>query len=127
MFRTALPAVPAPFRIGHADRLLLLGSCFTEHIGARLAGGKFPALLNPFGIVYNPASLLSGLARLWAADRPFGAEDLFAHGGLWRSWAHHGSFAHPECEAALQGINTAYAQAAQWLPRCSRLDRKSVV
>lgn len=121
MFRTALTPTPAPFRISHTDRLLLLGSCFTEHIGARLVAGKFPALTNPFGIAYNPASMLYCLERVCAADRDFGAAELFQHAGLWRSWAHHGSFARADQNAALATVNTAYREAADWLPGCSRL------
>lgn len=121
MFRTALAPAPAPFGIRHSDRLLLLGSCFTEHMGARLSAGKFDTLLNPFGIVYNPAALHAGLARLWAGDQTFTPDELFEHGGLWRSWAHHGSFAQPTREAALQGINVLYQQAADHLQQCTRL------
>lgn len=121
MFRTALSPTPAPFRIGHTDRLLLLGSCFTEHIGARLAAGKFQTLTNPFGIAYNPAAMLSCLERVRASDRNFGEAELFQNAGLWRSWAHHGSFAKADKTAALAGINAAYHAAADWLPNCTRL------
>ena len=121
MFRTALTLAPAPFRISHTDRLLLLGSCFTEHIGARLAAGKFGVLTNPFGIAYNPTSMLQCLERVLAADRYFGEAELFENAGLWRSWAHHGQFAKADKTAALAGINAAYRQAAEWLPGCNRL------
>ena len=121
MFRTALTPSHAPFRIAHRDRLLLLGSCFTEHIGVRLAAGKFATRTNPFGIAYNPASMLSCLERVRAADRDFGEAELFENAGLWRSWAHHGSFAKADRNAALAGINAAYREAAEWLPGCNRL------
>jgi hypothetical protein len=113
-FRTTLQPPPAPFQIGHRDRLLLLGSCFTEHIGARLAAHRFHALLNPFGIVYNPLSIAEGLRRLWRADRPFTRRELAEQGGLWHSWAHHGAFSRPHPAAALEAMNAAYhAGAAQ--------------
>ncbi len=121
MFRTILSPAPAPFRIGHTDQLLLLGSCFTEHIGARLVAGKFATLTNPFGIAYNPASMLQCLERVWAADQDFGEAELFENAGLWRSWAHHGQFAKANKNAALAGINATYREAAEWLPGCNRL------
>ncbi len=68
-FRTVFPTYSAPFTITHADRLLLIGSCFTEHIGARLETGKFTTLVNPNGIVYNPVSIARTLSfLLW--ERP---------------------------------------------------------
>ena len=121
MFRTALTLAPAAFRISHTDRLLLLGSCFTEHIGARLAAGKFATRTNPFGIAYNPASMLSCLERVRAADQDFGKAELFENAGLWRSWAHHGQFAKADKNAALASINAAYRETAEWLPNCNRL------
>ena len=65
-FRTDIAAEAAPFSIGHSDRLLLAGSCFTEHIGGRLQALKFGVRVNPFGIVYNPASIADCLERLRA-------------------------------------------------------------
>lgn len=62
-FRTVFPAQRAPFALTHADRLLLSGSCFTEHIGSRLQAGKFNTLINPNGIAYNPVSMARALLR----------------------------------------------------------------
>ena len=120
-FRTPLPVSPAPFRISHDDRLMLVGSCFTEHIGARLLAGKFSTLTNPFGIVYNPASIVGCLERLWAENQIFSETELFEHAGLWRSWEHHGHFAQADKNAALTNINNAYRAGSDWLQRSNRL------
>jgi hypothetical protein len=120
-FRTALAPSPAPFGIGHAERLLLVGSCFSEHIGERLAAHKFLTRSNPFGIVYNPISMAHALERLLAADHFFEPSDLFERDGLWHSWAHHGHFSRPDPSAALAGMNADYAEAATWLRATDRL------
>ena len=120
-FRTDIAAEAAPFSIGHSDRLLLAGSCFTEHIGGRLQALKFRVRVNPFGIVYNPASIAGCLERLRAGDRPFGEAELFENAGLWRSWEHHSDFAAPTPADALQRINDAYAADAEWLQNANRL------
>jgi hypothetical protein len=44
-------------KITHQDGVLLIGSCFSEHIGARLNDLKFNVHSNPFGIVFNPKSI----------------------------------------------------------------------
>ena len=115
IFRTTLAPTKADFGISHAQSLLLVGSCFTEAMGHRLAAHKFNVSCNPFGIVYNPVSISRCLQRLQTDAALFGLDDLFEHAGLWRSWEHHGSFAHPDRAAALAQINTAYQHAAHFL------------
>ena len=53
-----------PFGISYADRMVLMGSCFAEHIGERLANDKFRVDNNPFGTLYNHASIAEGTPRL---------------------------------------------------------------
>ena len=120
-FRTTLSIQPATYSIGHSERLMLLGSCFTEHIGARLQAGKFSLRINPFGIAYNPVSIARCLERLLERTRPFSEDELFEHGGLWRSWDHHGSFAAPQRDEALRNINEAYHADAAFLPATNRI------
>jgi len=120
-FRTALSASPANFQIGHRDQLLLIGSCFTEHIGSRLAERKFQTLVNPFGIVYNPVSMAQCLERLLAENQGFKEADLVQNMGLWHSWAHHGHFSKPDRAQTLAGINAAYAQGVNHLQGTNRL------
>jgi len=56
-FRTRVEKCDFVFRLHHQMRVLSLGSCFSENIGKKLIQSKFPTLLNPFGIVYNPVSI----------------------------------------------------------------------
>ncbi|HOY07025.1 MAG TPA: GSCFA domain-containing protein [Saprospiraceae bacterium] len=120
-FRTVLPMRRAPFSIGFDDRLLLIGSCFTENMGTRLADGKFRALTNPFGIVYNPVSMARCLEILTQERSPFTETDLFENAGLWHSWEHHGHFSQPDRSATLAGISAAHETAAQHLKTTNRL------
>ncbi|HNM24675.1 MAG TPA: GSCFA domain-containing protein [Saprospiraceae bacterium] len=85
-FRSTFPIEKAPFGLSHDNRILLLGSCFTENMGARLAALKFYASINPFGIVYNPLSISRCLERLLDGDQPFSAAELAQHAGLWHGW-----------------------------------------
>ena len=73
-FRTTLLHSPSPTPINHAHQLLLIGSCFTEHIGQKLCERKFNTLINPFGIVYNPHSIAQCINRLFAENQAFEAE-----------------------------------------------------
>jgi len=57
MFRTEVYQEPSPHKINLKDPVLCIGSCFAEIIGRRLHRNKFRALVNPFGTLYNPASI----------------------------------------------------------------------
>ena len=120
-FRTMLKSQPAPFAISHSDRLMLVGSCFTENIGQRLADFKFPVLTNPFGIVYNPASIVRCLERLFSENHFFDEEDIFENAGLWHSWEHHGRFSKPDKSEMLAGLNAACSEAVAFLKTTNHL------
>ena len=65
-FRTVVD-VPSPdFRIGPCESLLFVGSCFADAIGQRFLEEKFRAIVNPYGVMYNPASILHTVQRLVA-------------------------------------------------------------
>jgi len=113
-FRTPVILPDFPVEIGHQSRLIGLGSCFIEHIGRRLQALKFAWVDNPFGIIYNPLSMASGIRRLMAGD-PVEAEDLFLHQELWHSWDFHSRYSHPDKESALAGMNAAIRGAGDAL------------
>lgn len=100
---------------------MLIGSCFTEHIGAYLQDRKFNATLNPYGIVYNPLSIAEALDALAQGNTPPQATDLFQRDELWHSWAHHSRFSHPDQQEALRLMRAAYRQGANALHNCTRL------
>lgn len=45
------------------DRILFVGSCFAENIGRRFVDNQFDAVVNPYGTMYNPASVLHSVER----------------------------------------------------------------
>ena len=57
--------IPDPgFRIGPCEKTLFVGSCFADSIGRRFQEEKFRAVVNPYGVMYNPASILHTIQRL---------------------------------------------------------------
>ncbi|MBQ8047632.1 MAG: GSCFA domain-containing protein [Prevotella sp.] len=67
-FRTIVDIPKAPFTIEPCQKLLFVGSCFADNIGQRAREEKFRATVNPFGVMYNPASVLHTIERLHALD-----------------------------------------------------------
>ena len=65
-FRTVVDVPDPGFRIGPCADLLFVGSCFADSIGRRFQEEKFRVTVNPFGVMYNPASILHTVERLLA-------------------------------------------------------------
>ncbi len=115
VFRTQTDITSLNPRLHHSDKLLVMGSCFAEHIGARLERMKFRTITNPYGVLYNPLSIAEGLTRL-VEQRLFTEEELneFPDGG-WNTWLHHSRYSHPDKHTALATINTHLEAASHRL------------
>lgn len=75
-FRTIVDIPESQWKIEPCERMLFVGSCFADNIGRRFVDEKFRAVVNPFGVMYNPASILHTVERLATADDlPFNAEE----------------------------------------------------
>ncbi len=109
-----------PFSVDYSTGIVSLGSCFADEIGDRLQEADFHVEQNPFGALYNPASIAAAVRRLME-DRPIGMEDLVEHEGLWHSWHHHGSFSRTTAEETLAACNDRLHQAHEALKEASLL------
>ena len=63
-FRTQVELPKRETEIRHSDRIMLFGSCFAENIGNLLLANKFRCDVNPFGILYNPLSIVEALWQI---------------------------------------------------------------
>ena len=104
-----------PLRAG--DEIMVLGSCFADETGRRLAECGLDVCVNPFGTLYNPVSVCNSISRLQCGV-PFTREDCVGMGagaGLVCSFSHHTSFARPTPEAFLEHANAVLETAsARW-------------
>ena len=66
-FRTPVTITLAPFAIEPRERMLFVGSCFADNIGRRFVEDKFRATVNPYGVMYNPASILHTVKQ-WTGE-----------------------------------------------------------
>jgi len=94
-FRTELPVPKYPFQISYQDNILLLGSCFSDHIGTFLTNHRFSVLSNPFGTLFNPVSIANALKMTMNSDL-FTENYCYFFDNHHVSFAHHGSFSHPD-------------------------------
>jgi hypothetical protein len=112
MINIDLKKIPEPIK--YQDRILLVGSCFTEHIGNSLQELKFKILQNPHGILFDPGSVCKSLIS-YIQNKKYRKEDLFHLSGVWHSWDHHSRFSNIDPDAALEKINASQQEAHDFL------------
>ena len=62
-FRTIVDIPKPSFQIEPLEEMLFVGSCFADSIGQRFVEEQFRATVNPYGVMYNPASVLHSVER----------------------------------------------------------------
>lgn len=125
MLKLQTPVSEGKSRIGisYKDRIMMLGSCFSDSIGRQLADFGFNVCVNPFGTLYNPISILKSVERL-ASGKEFTDEDCIAIGaGDERicSFSHHTSFARGTREEFLDNANRALKEAREFFLDADKL------
>ncbi len=63
-FHTQVTIDKPGFQIEPMEHILFVGSCFADNIGKRFVEDKFKAVVNPFGVMYNPVSVLHTIERI---------------------------------------------------------------
>lgn len=101
-------------KIDYRDKIMLVGSCFTEHIGDALIDLKFDAIQNPNGIVFDPSSVASSLTS-YIENKKYTADDLFFLNELWQSWQHHSRYSGMDRDQVLEEINNSQQRAHEFL------------
>jgi len=119
-FRTKIDIPKSKFQLSHNTKTILIGSCFTDHIGSRLKTYKFPVEHNPFGVLYNPVSIKNNLEIL-INKKLFYESDLYYYNDQWLSFNHYSAFSNPDKKVCLKQINERIEDAAEFLKKSSYL------
>lgn len=119
------PVADAPCKVGisYDDKIMMLGSCFSDNIGGQLKDFGFDVCVNPFGTLYNPLSILQSV-RMLLGDSIFGPEDCVEIGaGDSRicSFSHHTSFARTSEEEFLVHANADLSEAREFFKECDKV------
>ncbi len=110
--QTIVDIQPSEWKIGYEDKVLMLGSCFSDEIGAQMQQRYLQVTCNPFGTLYNPLSIAHALTMTEVPE-------LVEHDGLWHSMAHHGSFSRASNEEAEQAVRASIKTMQQALNEAS--------
>jgi len=111
-FRIEIDIPKSEIEISHRSHILMFGSCFIENIGKLLVDNRFNVNLNPFGILYNPASIARNI-RVLLDNYEFSDNDIFEYKGLFNSFCHHGSFSDVSKERCLSKICKSTNRASE--------------
>ena len=100
--------------INYGNKIMLIGSCFTEHIGNALGDLKFSVCQNPNGILFGPDAVCISLLS-YVENKKYTRADLFQLNEVWHSWNHHSRFSNIKADAAVRSINNSLQQAHDFL------------
>ena len=104
ILQTKVESGNAGKRISSTDGTVTLGSCFSDEIGRRLSETGFKVLCNPFGTLYNPASIARSV-ELLAEGRHFTEDDIVRTPDGFSSFYHHSKFNRASAEEFLDNAN----------------------
>ncbi|PKP42965.1 MAG: GSCFA domain protein [Bacteroidetes bacterium HGW-Bacteroidetes-10] len=107
-WNTPVETGSSPFWVSYRDKILFLGSCFAQEIGKTMQNMGFESLVNPFGVLYNPASIAFSLEKLMTGA-PFKAEDVIQNDDIFKSIYHSSDYADISADGLLGRINDALA------------------
>ncbi len=119
-FRTEIFPDNSRFPIEHSEQILTIGSCFAENIAEYFSYYRFNLESNPFGVLYNPVSILNSLKILKEA-KVFNEDDLIFDQGEWHSFFHHSDFSHHDKQECLDKINFKIESASQFIKHSDRI------
>ena len=119
-FRTMIHPREGEHFMRHSDKMMLMGSCFSDNIGAKLKDAMINVIVNPFGTIFNPLSIAAGVDKIIDNAIIAGVE-LFMSGGVWNSYDFHSRFSMASKDAALQRMNASISEAHEHLKDCNTL------
>ena len=96
--------IPEKQIFSHINSFFVIGSCFAENIGFNLVKYLFKGECNPFGILFNPASIVECLNRI-LNKKFFTKDEFFFYNNLWHSDLCHGLYSNNNADFMLKNLN----------------------
>ena len=100
--------------MGYRDSFFLIGSCFSENMGAKLNTHLFKVFENPHGVLFNPISVAQSLSDC-INHKQYAEADLFQLNEVWNSWNHHSRYSGITPKDAVEKINNSITKAHAFL------------
>lgn len=118
-FRTEIQPLNHAGLISHTDSIMLLGSCFSDNIGRLLATRLFNTCINPFGPLYNAASINAAVQRI-ISGRSYTETDLCqSENGQWFCFDCHTKMNRSSATCLAENLNHELAVANAFINKAS--------
>lgn len=118
--QTSVPLKKVEDQIDYNGQLVVLGSCFANHIGDKLTYYKFRTLQNPFGILFHPLAIEN---LIWKAidQYEYSEKDIFQLNGRWHCFDVHSDLSSGSKEELLKRLNDALSMTFRGLKEASHV------
>lgn len=113
-FRTTWVTKPSGTRISLADRILTVGSCFSDAIGSRFTANKFSCKNNPFGTIYNPHSIHKAI-RYSIVNKPITENTFVQRDDVFLNYDFHSAFSSMNLIHLQEQLKAAVAEIHSFL------------
>ena len=126
MLKVDIPKIPA--KIGKETEIISFGSCFSTEVAQRMANEGYTVTNNPFGTLFNPASIAQSITRT-ISRRMFVPQEVVprctnisrqsgkAPDEGYVSFSHHGSFTRATPEEFLCHANRSLIMTSEAFSR----------
>ena len=92
--------------ITYNNRLLLIGSCFAQHIADKLDHYKFQHLANPFGTLFHPKAI-EKLVNRALDNQEYSDDEIFYLNEGWHCFDTHSALSDPDKMKLIYNLNQA--------------------
>lgn len=113
-FRTEFNPSPSGLKIGYDNKLMFIGSCFSENMSSILSENGFRVINNPFGILFHPFSIRECLEAVMT-KRKFNASEFFLQNERYHHFSLHSELAFSEVKQTADTVNTRIEFAHEYL------------
>ncbi|MDE7025610.1 MAG: GSCFA domain-containing protein [Paramuribaculum sp.] len=120
-FRTETQPLPHSGLLSHNDSIFMLGSCFTDNIGVKLHERLFNVTINPFGTLYNPASINHTVQRIVSRQRFTTADITKNSDGRWFSYDCHTKLNNADASQLLDNLNNRLDSAHDFISQATTM------
>lgn len=119
-FRTQIPINKELHQINYDSTILMLGSCFTEHIGNKLKYFKFQHKINPFGILFHPKAIETFFTNC-INSKEYDNDAIFQQNEQWHCFDAHSDVSSESNQELLNNLNAEISSTRAHLKNASHL------
>ncbi len=119
-YRTEMTFSPGKACIALSDRILTIGSCFSDAIGLRLVANKLTTMTNPFGVIYNPHSIHK-VIQYALGKQPVSDSTFIERDGIFLNYDFHSQFSSLNLAQLKEELKNHFTTTHAFLPRANWL------